>query len=78
VPSRTWRATARARLWAERERRRIEMGTVFTVIVIAFVIGTLGVVALGLFEITPLARHTEHYRDPFTGKRRFDSPHLDG
>lgn len=53
------------------------MGTVFVVIVMAFVVVVLAVVAFALFEVTPFARHAEQFRDPRTGKRRWDSPHLD-
>jgi hypothetical protein len=52
--------------------------TVFIiVIVLAFVIGTVAVVAFGLFEASPLPRRKNPYRDPVTHERRFESPHLD-
>ena len=31
----------------------------------------------GFFEVSPFGRHTDHYRDPETAKRRFKSPRLD-
>lgn len=45
------------------------------VIVIAF--GILAVVLFGLYELTPFAHGTNPYRDPRTGKRRWESPHLE-
>ena len=52
--------------------------TVFIiVIVLAFVIGTVAVVAFGLFEASPFPRRENPYRDPATHERRFESPHLD-
>lgn len=53
------------------------MHIIFLIIVFAFVISVLGVVGLTFFEISPFAHHTDQYRDPETGKRRFDSPRLD-
>jgi ABC-type polysaccharide/polyol phosphate export permease len=54
------------------------MNVLFLLIVIVFVVAVLGVVGYALFELTPLARHVDRYRDPRTGKRRLESPHLDG
>jgi hypothetical protein len=53
------------------------MAIVFSIIAITFVVLVLGLVGYALFELTPLARHTDHFRDPFTGRRRWESPHLD-
>jgi hypothetical protein len=53
------------------------MHIVFLILVFAFVISVLGVVGFTLFEISPFAHHADHYRDPETGKKRFDSPRLD-
>lgn len=53
------------------------MAVLFTFIVIAFVIIVLALVGYALFEITPFAKHVDHFRDPLTGKRRWDSPRLD-
>jgi len=53
------------------------MSVMFTVVVMAFVVAVLAIVVFGLFEVTPFAHHAESYRDPRTGKRRCDSPHLD-
>jgi hypothetical protein len=50
---------------------------VFVVVVVVFVIAVLSLVGYAIFEMTPLARHSDHYRDPVTGKRRWDSPHLE-
>jgi hypothetical protein len=52
------------------------MDTVLVVIVIAFVVTVLAVVAFALFELTPFARSENPFRDA-TGKRRWESPHLD-
>jgi hypothetical protein len=52
-------------------------GFLGTLLAFAFVIGTLAVVGWALFEISPLARHNDQYRDPRTGKRRGSSPRLD-
>lgn len=30
-----------------------------------------------LFELSPFARHTDHYRDAQTGKLLWESPHLE-
>jgi hypothetical protein len=53
------------------------MNTVFLVVAIVFVVVVLAIVGYALFEMTPLARHEDHYRDPRTGNRRWESPHLD-
>ena len=53
------------------------MNTLFTVVVFAFVLAVLGVVAYALFELSPFAHHVDRFRDPRTGQRRWQSPHLD-
>jgi len=53
------------------------MNTLFTVVVLAFVLAVLAVVAYALFEVSPFAHHADRFRDPRTGKRRWESPHLD-
>ena len=53
------------------------MNIVVLVIVCAFVLSVLLLVGFALFETSPFASHRDHYRDPVTGKRLFDSPHLD-
>ena len=53
------------------------MDILFTLIVIAFVAGVFAVVGFALFELTPFASHRDHLRDPRTGERRWESPHLD-
>ena len=53
------------------------MTILFVIIVMAFVVAVLGLVAFALFELTPLARSENPYRDPSTGSRRWESPHLD-
>jgi hypothetical protein len=52
------------------------MDGVFLVIVFAFVIAVLFLVAYSVYEISPLAHHKDQYRDE-NGKRRFESPWLD-
>jgi Na+-transporting methylmalonyl-CoA/oxaloacetate decarboxylase gamma subunit len=56
---------------------RRAMNTVFTVVVLAFVLAVLAVVAYAVFEMGPFARHADTFRDPRTGKRRGESPHLE-
>lgn len=53
------------------------MNTLFTVVVFAFVLAVLAVVAYAFFELSPFAHHADWFRDPRTGKRRWESPHLD-
>jgi hypothetical protein len=53
------------------------MGMLWVIVVFAFVIAVLAVVLFALFESTPYAHSTDPFRDPATGKRRWDSPHLD-
>ena len=52
------------------------MNTFFLVIACVFVLAVLALVGYAIFEMTPLARHKDHYRDE-TGKPRFESPRLD-
>jgi hypothetical protein len=53
------------------------MHIVALAIVFGFVFSVLAVVGFALFKMSPFAHHTDHYRDPETGERRFDSPRLD-
>ena len=53
------------------------MEALFTAIVLAFVVLVLALVVFALFELTPFARHTNEFRDPRTGKRIGESPHLE-
>jgi hypothetical protein len=53
------------------------MNTLFTVVVFAFVFAVLAVVAYGVFEVSPFAHHKESFRDPRTGKRKWQGPRLD-
>jgi hypothetical protein len=55
----------------------MKMTVVWTLIVLAFVVGVLAVVAYGLYELSPFAHHADSYRDPRTGARQRQSPHLD-
>jgi Ca2+/H+ antiporter len=52
------------------------MGTLFTVAVLSFVVAVLIVVGYALFELSPLGRHKDHYRDA-DGQRRVDPPNLE-
>jgi hypothetical protein len=64
----------------ERRRRRAKLRVpeggvmIGTVIVIAFVIGTLAVLAYALFELSPFAHHDETYHEPGQPQH---SPRLD-
>ena len=53
------------------------MGTLFTIIVLSFVVAVLLAVGYALFVISPLGRHKDHYRNALTGKRRWDPPNLE-
>jgi hypothetical protein len=53
------------------------MNTFFAVAVFVFVFSVLAFVAYGPFEVSPFAHHKESFRDPWTGKRRWQSPRLD-
>ena len=50
---------------------------VIALAVIVIVFAIVAVVVFGLFEMSPLAHGTNPYRDPGTGKRRWESPHLE-
>jgi hypothetical protein len=65
------------RLCANLREKEAAMNLVFVIVVFAFVAAALAVVGVALFEMSPLGRHRDHYRDPETGERRFDSPRLD-
>jgi hypothetical protein len=52
------------------------MGTLFTVVVLSFVVAVLIVVGYVLFEMSPFARHKDRYRDA-AGRRRLDPPKLE-
>jgi len=53
------------------------MGMLFTLIVLIFVAAVLLVVGFTLFEMSPFGRHSDHYRNPITRKRRWDPPNLE-
>ena len=52
------------------------MGTVFTVVVLSFVVVVLLVAAFALVEVSPFGRHKDHSRDA-AGERRWDPPNLE-
>ena len=64
-------------LCANLSGKEAAMNIVMLIIVFAFVVSVLGLVGFTIFEISPFGRHSDHYRNSATGKRRFDSPRLD-
>jgi hypothetical protein len=52
------------------------MGTLFTVLVIAVVVGIMLAVVVALLELSPIGHHLEQYRDR-SGRRVGSSPRLD-
>ena len=54
------------------------MVIVLTILTFAFVLATLGVVVYAIYECTPLPQRHTPYRDSHTGRRRWESPRLDG
>jgi flagellar basal body-associated protein FliL len=53
------------------------MSTLWIILAVVFVLFVLAFVAYGLFEVSPLAHHVDRFRDPQTGRRRWQSPHLE-
>ena len=53
------------------------MGMFFTIVVLVLVAGVVVVIGLSLFEMSPFARHVDHYRDPRTGERTAHAPNLE-
>jgi hypothetical protein len=53
------------------------METFMAVVVLAFVVAVLAVIVFALFELSPFAHHGDQFRDPRTGRRRWESPHLE-
>lgn len=47
------------------------------VAVLLLVVGVIAVVISVLFELSPFAHHAETFRDRATGRRLFESPHLE-
>ena len=58
----------------QKEAEMLGMNTLFTIVVIAFVVLVLGSVVYALFELSPFAHHVERFHDP---GRRQNSPRLD-
>jgi len=52
------------------------MATVFTFVVLAFVVAVLLVVGFASYA-SIFGHHLDHYRDLVTGKRRWDPPNLE-
>ncbi len=53
------------------------MTAIWIILAIAFVLGVLAFVAYGFFEVSPFAHHADQFRDPRTGRRTGESPHLE-
>lgn len=53
------------------------MTILWIIVAFAFVLVVLALLAYGLFELTPLARHPDQFRDSRTDRRRWESPHLE-
>jgi hypothetical protein len=53
------------------------MATLWTLVVLGFVIGVLALLAWSLLEMSPFGHHVDHYRDSKTGRRRWQSPNLE-
>jgi hypothetical protein len=53
------------------------MSTLWAIIAVVFVLSVLAFVAYGFFEVSPFAHHIDRFRDGRTGKRRWESPHLE-
>jgi hypothetical protein len=53
------------------------MEVFMTIIVMVFVVAVGAVGVYALFELTPFAHHADQFRDPVTGRRRGESPHLE-
>jgi hypothetical protein len=53
------------------------MQALYTIVVFVFVLAVLATVGFALFAMSPFARHKEQFRDPRTGRRLSESPHLD-
>lgn len=53
------------------------MTALMTFLTLAFVVGVAAVIFWALYEMSPYAHHTEQFRDPVTGRRRGESPHLE-
>jgi hypothetical protein len=53
------------------------MTVLWIVLAMVFVLAVLGWLAYGLFEVSPLAHHSDRFRDPRTGRRVGGSPHLE-
>ncbi len=53
------------------------MHALMTFIVLAWVVGIGAVIVWALFEMSPFAHHVDRFRDPVTGRKRGESPHLE-
>ena len=53
------------------------MSALWTIVAVAFVLVVLAILAYGLFELSPFGRHLDQFRNPRTGRRRWESPHLE-
>jgi hypothetical protein len=58
--------------------KEVDMGLLWTIIVLGIVLVAVpAVAAYTLFEMSPFGRHSDHFRDPQTGGRRWDAPNLE-
>jgi hypothetical protein len=53
------------------------MHALMVFVVFAFVVAVAAVIVWALFEMSPYAHHGDQFRDPTTGRRRGESPHLE-
>ncbi len=53
------------------------MSTLWIIVVLAFVVSVLAVVAYALFEMSPFAHHVDRFRDTRSGRRLWETPHLE-
>ncbi len=53
------------------------MHALMILLVFAFVVGAGAVLAWALFEMSPFAHHPDRFRDPVSGRKRGESPHLE-
>lgn len=57
--------------------KEADMHALMMFIVFAFVVGVGAVIVWALFEMSPFAHHVDQFRDPVTGRKRGESPHLE-
>ena len=65
----------RLRRGCDHPHERSSMATLWIIIATVFVLAVLGVVVYAI--IAPFGHHSEQFRDPRTGRRLGESPHLE-